>query len=91
VVISSWKVMTLGIGLIAARSTPMIKLDWGMYFVATWSLKEDETVSGIAFAALKALSYQPPGAAHRSIRTRDFSKKLYFLFNWISLKAERAR
>ena len=31
------------------------------------------------------------GAAHRSIRTLDFSKKLYFLFNWMSLKAARAR
>jgi hypothetical protein len=91
VVISSWKVMTLGIGLMAARSTPMIKLDWGIYFVATWSLKGYETVNIIAFASLRSLSYQPPGAAHRSIKTRDFSKKLYFLFNWINLKAERAR
>lgn len=34
---------------------------------------------------------QPPGAAHRSISTRDRSRKLNFLFSWISLNAERAR
>lgn len=35
--------------------------------------------------------HHDPGAAHKSIRTLDFSRKLYFLFSWISLKAARAR
>jgi hypothetical protein len=34
---------------------------------------------------------QPPGAAQRSMQHRADSKKAYFLFNWMSLNAERAR
>ena len=33
----------------------------------------------------------PPGAAQRSIQHFAVSRKLYFLFSWMSLKAERAR
>jgi len=39
----------------------------------------------------KTTTNQPPGAAQRSISTRDFSRNPYFLFNCTSLKAERAR
>ena len=40
---------------------------------------------------LLATCNQPPGAAHRSIQHLALSKKEYFLFSWMSLKAERAR
>lgn len=40
---------------------------------------------------LLATCSQPPGAAQRSIQHRADSRKEYFLFSWISLKAERAR
>lgn len=32
----------------------------------------------------------PPGAAHKSITTREFWRNSYFLFSWISLNADRA-
>ena len=40
---------------------------------------------------LQFINYQPPGAAHRSIKHLDDCKKLNFLFNWINLKADRER
>lgn len=40
---------------------------------------------------LLATCSQPPGAAQRSITHREPSRNSNFLFNWMSLKAERAR
>lgn len=36
VVMSLWKVMTLGIGLMGARSTPMMMLSLGIVSAHTW-------------------------------------------------------
>lgn len=38
-----------------------------------------------------ATCIHPPGAAHKSIKTRDLCRKLNFRFNWINLKAARDR
>ena len=63
------KAMQPGIGLIGAKSTPIIRLDIGMCSLAT--------------------CIHDPGAAHRSMHTRDFWRNSNLRFNWINLKEAR--
>ena len=79
---SSWNVFTLWIGFIGSKSTPIIVLSMGICFAATWHLPNH---------SLTLSFYHPPGAAQRSIKTWAFERKLNCRFNWMSLKAERAR
>ena len=63
------KAMQPGIGLIGAKSTPIMRLDMGMCSLAT--------------------CIHDPGAAHKSMHTRDFWRNSNFRFNWISLNEAR--
>lgn len=56
----------------------------GIGFIPTKSTPIFTDCRGIYFSATCS---QPPGAAHKSTREFAFSKNLYFLFIWISLKA----
>ena len=98
------EVATLGSGNIRSKSDNTgDRLNW--YQIDAWQMWGEQsrkvvqndcevdvpTMTLFTGMYLAATCSQPPGAAHRSIVHLAFSRKPYFLFSWINLKAERAR